>query len=180
MAWILVPALVGAVALYIWNALVWMVLPHHKSDFLQVPSRANVEAGLRGLPPGGFYMLPHMNDYEGGCKNPELKKRTDAGPNAMLIVGKPGMGMKPATFVIGFVIDLVEACALACVLRYTTVSGGFGSQLGIAATLGGLVHGVGPVASANWMGFPWPYALKCIFDGAVGWALMAVALHFVG
>lgn len=180
MSWLLVPALVGAVVLFVTNSICWMVLPHHHSDFRPTPNREAVETALQGIPPGGFYTIPNLQDFGGNCKDPKVAERFAKGPNVMIVASKPGPMMSPRVFLGGFVLNLVEAASLVCVLHAMGAGHDFGSTVGYAAMLGALVRGVGPVAQANWMNSPWAYAWKLVGDGALAYALAAVVMRAIG
>ena len=132
MAWLVVPALVGAVVLFVVNSICWRVFKHHMCDFRRLPNRDAVDAALKSVPPGGFYCTTHMDDFPGGCKNPDLAKRMETGPNATIIVHAPAKMMDPKVFLYGFLWNLVEASALVCVLHGTWGTSGM-----MRAALGG-------------------------------------------
>lgn len=180
MAWLLVPALVGAVVLFVVNSICWMALKHHKSDFKQMPNREAVEAALKGIPPGGFYCMPHMADFANNCKDPKLVERFAAGPNVSMIVGKPGPMMAGSVFVFGFLLNLVEASALVCILHGMVGVTDVLHAAFYAALLGGLVRGAGAASQAIWMGYPRTFAVKLVADGVVAYALAAVVIRMLG
>lgn len=180
MAWLLVPALVGAVVLFVVNSLCWMVLKHHMSDFKQMPNRGAVEAALKGIAPGGFYCLPHMADFGNNCKDPAMAARYAAGPNVAIVASKPGPMMAGSVFLYGFVLNLIEAVALVCILHAMTGVTDTLHAVLYAGTLGGLVRGVGPLSMAIWMKFPCGYAWKVVADGVASYALAAVAIRAIG
>jgi hypothetical protein len=180
MGWLLVPALVGAVVLFVTNSICWMVLKHHMSDFRPTPNREAVEAALQGIPPGGFYTIPNLADFGGNCKDPKVAERFATGPNVMIVAGKPGPMMSPRVFVGGFLLNLVESASLVCVLHAMGGAKDVASTAGYAAMLGALVRGVGPVSQANWMNSPWAYAWKLIGDGVVAYALAGVVIRAIG
>lgn len=53
------PILLSAVLTFIGGAVIWMVMPWHKSDWSKVTDEEGVRNVLRGLPPGQ-YNLPHL------------------------------------------------------------------------------------------------------------------------
>jgi hypothetical protein len=61
--------LLAAVLVFVASALIWMVLPHHHSDFKGFPDEGSVLDALRGqnLTPGQ-YDFPHIASHD------ELKK----------------------------------------------------------------------------------------------------------
>lgn len=180
MGWLIVPALVGAVVLFVTNSVCWIVLKHHMSDFRPTPNREAVEAALKNVPPGGFYILPHMADFGNDCKDPKFAARYMAGPNVAIVASNPGPMMAGGVFVAGFLLNLVEAASLVCILHAMGGTKDLVSTVAYAAMLGALVRGVGPVSQANWMKFPWAYAWKLIADGVVAYALAAIAIRALG
>ena len=54
------PILLSAVAVWVASAVIWMVMPHHKSDFRKLPDE---DAALRALTPQrlvpGQYSIPY-------------------------------------------------------------------------------------------------------------------------
>lgn len=180
MAWLLVPALVGAVVLFVTNSICWMVLKHHMSDFKQMPNRDAVEAALKGIQPGGFYCLPHMADFGNNCKDPAMIARFAAGPNVSIVAGKPGPMMAGSVFAYGFLLNLVEAASLVCILHAMTGVNDTVHAVVYAALLGGLVRGAGAASQAIWMRHPWTFAVKLIGDGVVAYALAAVVIRMIG
>lgn len=171
----------AAVALYVWNALAWMALPHHKPDFRPVASPKALEDALlaANLTPG-LYMLPHQDQFEGGCKNPALAARCQAGPNAMIVSAAPGAMMKPTTFLFGFLLNVAQALVLGLVLRWSAPAfSGLGPTVGVAALLGLVTSGGPHLAQAIWMNFPWRHACMGVLDGVVGYAAMGLVLHAI-
>jgi len=86
------PILVSAVLVYIASSIVWMLLPHHKSDWAQLPGEAGVLEAMRRAGVGrGQYRFPFCDPRD---KSPETKKKMEEGPMGTMIVWPPGpMGM---------------------------------------------------------------------------------------
>lgn len=85
------PILVSGIAVHILSALVWTVLPNHKTEFAGVPVEDAIMNALRSarvVP--GRYVVPWMGGGE-LMKTPEGKARLAAGPIVYLTVQKPGM-----------------------------------------------------------------------------------------
>lgn len=172
----------AAVVLYVWYALAWMALPHHKPDFRPVPSPQALEDALLAakLSPG-LYMLPHMDQFEGGCKNPALEARCQAGPNAMIVSSAPGPMMKGSAFLYGFLLNVAQALALGLILRGAAPAfSGLGPTVGVAALLGLVTSGGPHLAQAIWMGFPSRHAWMGVVDSVVGYAAMGLVMHVLG
>ena len=184
MTWphVLLVALAGGVALFVWNAICWMGLKHHNSDFRPMPKREGVERALTesGVT-AGFYQLPHWLDFPGGFKDPALDARYKAGPNVFMVVSPPGQCMNGSTFLIGFLVNFLEALGVAVAFRYAAWSmDTLPRAVGFAAMLGVLVHGSAYLAQGVWMKYPWIHVMKTLLiDVLVGFALVGVVLHLL-
>ena len=87
---ILLGALGGGVVLFVWYAVAWMALPHHKKDFRGVQNPGPLEAALSNVEVQPvFYSLPFMDDYDQGMKDPAFIERMNKGPNALLLMMPP-------------------------------------------------------------------------------------------
>ena len=80
------PIVLSSVIVFIVSALVWMVLPHHKSDWLKLPDEDAAMAALReqGVTPG-VYTLPHAASAAEE-KSESFQAKVAAGPLAFLHV----------------------------------------------------------------------------------------------
>lgn len=178
MTWLIWAVLGGGVALHVWYAICWMALPHHHGDFQSVGRGSALEGALKAasLAPG-MYMTPHYKDYA-GWKDPEFAARLKEPPHGWIVSQKGCMGA--AQFVSALVLNLVEALFVA-VLAHLAWSSftGMGCLLGFGAGLGLFVKGAPMASMSIWMGIPWRFTLNSIFDGAVGYGLVALVIHFV-
>lgn len=57
------PILVAAGLVFLVSSIVWMVLPHHKSDLKGLPDEDAVLAALGTVAPGA-YDFPHMTSWD--------------------------------------------------------------------------------------------------------------------
>ena len=80
------PILVSTVLVFVASNLVWMVLPHHKSDARRLPDEAGaIDAlGKQGLKPG-LYRFPWANSMA-EMKDPAFVEKLNKGPVALLTV----------------------------------------------------------------------------------------------
>ncbi|MBC8064524.1 MAG: hypothetical protein H7Y17_06825 [Chlorobia bacterium] len=77
------PILVSAVLVWIASFLCHMVLPHHKSEFKELPDEDKFNVGLEGTPPG-LYMFQWCNPAQ--MNDPDKKARIAKGPNGVLAI----------------------------------------------------------------------------------------------
>lgn len=106
------PIVLSAVLVFVASFVMHMVLSHHKKDVAKLPDEDRFLDLLRssGAKPG-MYMLPYCGDWN-ELKDPEKKKRYDAGPHGVLSVwsGPPAMGANLAmTFVFYLVVGVFVA-----------------------------------------------------------------------
>lgn len=84
------PILVSAAAIFFLSFLMWMVLPHHKSDYGALPDEKGFMNALRAQGvKAGMYMFPHCKD-QAQMKDPEWNKLRDAGPSGHMNILPPG------------------------------------------------------------------------------------------
>jgi hypothetical protein len=179
---ILIGAATGGAVLFVWAAVAWMGLHHHHGDYVPCPGREKIDPVLAALPPrDAFYCIPHFADYPGGMKDPALAARLQQSPSAMLMVWPPGPPMSGATFGRSFLLNVLEAFGLAflvaCVAGQVT---GLWSRVAICVGAALFVVVASSLPLANWHASPWRFAFTSAFDKVVGYALVGVALHFVG
>ncbi|MHC4140989.1 MAG: hypothetical protein ACYSUF_03585 [Planctomycetota bacterium] len=99
------PIVLAAVAVFVASFLAWVVLPHHKPDIKKLDDEERLLADIRSKnPTPGVYWFPWYTPAD--LKDPERKKRHEAGPNGMLVLwpGPPSMG---ANLVKSFILYLV-------------------------------------------------------------------------
>src|SRR4030042_5696233 len=92
------PILVATVLVFVASSLVWMVLPHHKSDTRRLPDEAAATdvLGKQGLKPG-LYRFPWANTTA-ETKDPAFAEKLNKGPVGLLTVIPSGpftMGRSP-------------------------------------------------------------------------------------
>ena len=105
------PILVSAVIIWFASFLVWVVLPHHKSEYKGVPDEDATIKSLGDIRPG-LYNIPHLTAME-EIKKPEVIKKFEGGPTGFLTVvprGVPNMGKS-------MVLSFVYYLAVGVVVR---------------------------------------------------------------
>lgn len=173
------PILLSAVVVWIASAIVWMVLPHHKTDFKGLPNEEALRSALRpqNLAPGQ-YNFPHIPSRQ-AMKQPEIVRKFEEGPVGLLTLfpsGLPKMGKAMGLsfgyyVVIGFFVAYVAGRTLAAGADYLSV-------FRVAGTVAWLGYGWAAVPDAIWLGRPWSSVAKHLADallyglltaGVFGW-----------
>jgi hypothetical protein len=175
------PIVLSSVALFFASFLAWMVLPHHKQDWIGLPDEAAFGKALGDLNvPAGQYMFPHCATAE-EMKSPEFIERQKKGPIGLLQVwpGPCNMGKNMAcTFLMFLAVSFCLAylatlgvqlgaefkevfrfVGTAGILTYTAgtlLNGIWFSRKLIGDILDGIAYGLitGAIFAAMWPGGP--------------------------
>ena len=162
------PIVVSAVAVFILSFVMWMVLPHHNSDYKGLPDEDAVMGALRdqGVQPGQ-YLFPHCAD-KSEWSNPEFKKKYMEGPTGQLVLrGKGSMNMGKNMLVstgYNLAISVLTAYVASFALNAETAAVQVFRLTSIVAFLGyagALGWGV------IWWGRSWSSTIKEMLDGLI-------------
>lgn len=170
------PVLVSAAAVWMASAIVWMALPHHKSDFSKLPSEEGVSEALKKLAlTPGQYLLPFMGDMS-KMKDPAFIKRMEEGPIAMITSRPNGVPGMAKNLVLYFGYCVLVSFTTAYVARHTL---NFGAEKMHAFQLTGTVaicsYALATIPESIWMWRPWPATLKHVAD-AIAYGLITGAI----
>lgn len=179
------PIVLGGILTWLASIIMHMLLPHHKSDYLELENEPAVADALgKGSPKPGMYTLPHCTDMKEMGEQSTIEK-FDKGPVAIVTVypnGTPPMGK--------YIAQQITFCFLSCLLI------GYCASLALApgtdyrvvfrtvCTVGFLTFGWGQIPFSIWYGHPWSTTFKYLFDalvygliaaGVFGWLWPAVA-----
>ncbi len=173
------PILCASVGVFLASWLVWMVLPHHKSDWAPFKNEEAVIAAIRaGMTGPGQYQYPHVDPKN--MKDPAVVKRFDEGPVGTVVVCKANSLRMGKSLVLQFLHTLIVATlvAFAC---YRIL--GFGAQYLSVLKVGGFIAVLAYIAAiptqAIWFGRPWGVTIKEMADGVFYGLLMASLLGWL-
>lgn len=171
------PVLVSAIVVFVMSAMVWMVLPWHKTDFKKTADEEAVRAALKGATPG-YYMLPYVMD-PAQLKNEAVAQKYIDGPLAYITVvpnGLPKMGPK---LILSYIYYVVVGLLCAYVLTRTTAADApYLEVFRVTGTTAFIAYGVAYVQESIWFGRPWSLTAKSFLDallyglltgGVFGW-----------
>ena len=160
------PILVATVLVFVASNIVWMALPHHKSDAHRLPDEAATldVLGKQGLKPG-LYRFPWA-DSMAEMKDPAFVEKLRRGPVALLTVLPSGpfdMGRQLGLWT-GYLV------VMSILVAYVTgrVLGADAPALQVfrvAGTVAFLGYAGSQLPSAIWWGKPLGVAIKEILDG---------------
>jgi hypothetical protein len=164
MLWL--PILVSAAIVFVASFLMWMVLPHHKSDWQRLPDEAGVTAALKKAG-GGLYMLPCCGDAA-LMNDPAFKKRYEEGPTGIITLRAPGPSSMNRQLALSLLYNLGAAVFVAYLAGRTLPPGTHYLQVfRVAGTATFLAYAGALFYPAIWMNRPWRVALKDMMDALV-------------
>ena len=170
------PILLSGAFVWVVSALVWMVLPHHRSEFAGLPDEEAARRALQqqNLAPG-LYNIPHMPSRD-AAREPENQRKFTEGPVAFLTVLPNKDPAMAAQMLASFAYFVVASIAVAYVSGRVLAPGAEYLQVfRVAGTVAWLAYGWGRVLESVWFGLPWSQQVKHLFD-ALLYALATAAV----
>ena len=144
------PIVLSGVALFFASFLAWMVLPHHKQDWIGLPDESGFGKALGSLNvPSGNYMFPYCATSE-EMKSPEFLERQKTGPNGLLQLwpGPCNMGRNLVCTLLLFL------CVSFCMAYLPTLGLQPGDEFmkvfRFVGTAGIIVYAGGPILNGIW------------------------------
>jgi hypothetical protein len=178
---ILLAALAGAVAMFIWTAIAHMATPLGTTGFSQIPNEQPVLQQMNQsiADKDGLYFFPwvDMNDPKAMEKSAELEK---SGPSGLLLYRGAGHGMGPdmtPMLIKEFLKQFVEAAVWAWIVSMLALS--FAGRVGAVVAMGVTTAIATNVSYWNWYGFPFDYTMAQIIMELVSSLVAGIAVAFV-
>lgn len=160
------PILISAVIVWVASALVWTVLPWHKSDWKKTPDEEAARAALKGIKPGN-YMLPYCADQE-EYKQEESQQKFIDGPQAFITVVPNGLpNMAPKLLQIFVYYILIGVLVAYFVSRTIALDSTYLDVFRIAGTTAFIAHGIAYIQDSIWFGRPWSLTAKTLVDALI-------------
>ncbi|MCC6425806.1 MAG: hypothetical protein IT435_03190 [Phycisphaerales bacterium] len=146
------PILVSAVAVWIASAIVWMAMPHHKKDYIELPDEKGFTAFLKSQNiPAGVYGFPDCKTPE-KRNSPEMKEAWQHGPMGMLYVWKTPMSMGGKMFAT-FLVFLCASAGIGYLASIAITGSPEGMHVfRIVATAGTLTYCFSFIPNMIWFG----------------------------
>lgn len=170
---IFIASLVGAVIMFVWSFLAWVVLPIHANTYMYTPAQdaimktlneSNLETGTYGMP-----SAPTADEAM------KMHKSNEGKPGAAIFYIKSVSEMSPSMHIWGFVFNFIMIFA-ACTLLINNMTGGFFSRWWMVMMIAVVIIFGVYMMQWNWMGYSWNYTRDFILDTAIGWAINGIWL----
>jgi len=174
--------ILGAIVLFIWSALAWMVIPWPGEPFRTFTNeKAVVDCVTANAPQSGNYMVPNEPKRTPGMTDDQYKAAVQGamdqsarGPMILAVVRLGPMGMtKP--LVIQFLMDLLLAL-LACFLLLQTDRLSYIARVLFVAAIGVLIWMGGHVEEWNWFSYSTAYLMMELGAIVIGWILAGLLM----
>ena len=160
------PILVSTVLVFVASNVVWMALPHHKSDASRLPDEAAAleVLGKQGLKPG-LYRFPWANSMA-EMKDPAFVEKLNKGPVALLTVIPSGpFNMARSLGLWTGYLVVVGICVAYLTGRVLGPGAHYLEVFRVAGTVAFLTYSGAHLPAAIWWGKPLGVAFKEILDG---------------
>jgi hypothetical protein len=173
--WI-IGSLVGAIIVFAWQALSWMMLDLHKAEHKYTASQDQIMSTLNAANlDEGTYVMPNSAPDASREQQEKVWKENNGKPWAMVVYGKAASADMTTPMIWGFVIDLLLVILMISIM----VRGGLPSFIGIFT--GCIAVGVfsflwGPYMMHNWYQVPWSSISAHLYDAIIAWGLCGLWL----
>ena len=178
MLWL--PILVATALVFVASSIIWMALPHHRSDTRRLPDEEPVTAplGKQDLAPG-IYRFPWAGDMK-AMKEPAFVEKLNRGPVGFVTLMPKGEFPMGKTLGVWTVYLLAIGVLVAYVTgRTVTPDAHYLQVFRVAGTVAFLAYAGGHLPDAIWWGKPWSNAWKEVVDGLVYALLTAGAFGWL-
>ena len=167
---IIIGSLVGALIMFVWSFLAWMILPIHANTFAYTDKQVVIMQALadNGLETGA-YGLSTAPTREEHFKN--MQEGTNKGkPVATIMYSKEDIGMGPKQQLFGFIFNFIMIFA-ACMLLANNMNGSFFSRWWMVMMFAVVIIFGVYMMQWNWMGNTWNYTRDFVLDCTIGWGI---------
>lgn len=178
---ILLAAVIGGAAIFIWGYLAHAVLPLGQTGIKVLPNEDAVIEGLRAtISEPGLYYYPGMDPKQQGNTQvmEEWARKHEAGPTGLILYRPTGSPpMTPQQLLLELLGNMFSAFIAAYLLSKTGAP--FARMVWLSALLGIFAWAVVSIRYWNWYGFPPDFTAAAALDHAVGWTVGGIAIAFV-
>lgn len=163
------PVLVTAAVTFIAGAVIWMLMPWHRTDWGKTTDEEDVRAALASTDPG-MYTLPNCPPDQ--FKDPAMQQKFIEGPQAYITVVPKGLPKMGGKLLMMFLYNLIVAILCAYVVSRTLAPGTeYLEVFRVSGTIAFIAYGVAYVQESIWFGRRWSVTLKTFLDALIYGAL---------
>lgn len=175
---ILIAALLGAIAMFIWTAIAHMVTPLGSMGISQIPNETPVLAAMHDSigDKNGLYFFPWVDP-----KDPQMMQKMDAAmkanPSGLLLYHPPGHGVTDMAgpMIAEFLKEVLQALIAAFLVSLAVISTYWG-RVGFVTLIGVVAAITTNVSYWIWYGFPADFSLAAVFIEFVDYIAAGLAI----
>ena len=168
--------ILGAIVLFVWSALAWMVIPWPGDPLLSFTSEDAIVAAVKAnAPRSGNYLIPMEPKRTAGMTDEQYQKamhdaenRMNTGPMVFAAIRLGPVSIAKA-MILGFITDVVVVL-LGGILLLQTDRLAYKARVAFVGGLGLLIFIGGHVDEWNWWGFSNAYMLMEFGAIVIGWS----------
>jgi hypothetical protein len=178
---LLISAVIGGIALFIWGWLAW-ILPIHTGSMHTISNEEAVVTAMQvNMEQRGVYVFPGMPPSADQAATDEWKQKYEEGPVGMIIYDPEGSSpMNPSQMIVGLIISMLSAFFVSWFLsRSTAAASTYIARVAYCGMLGIFVSVSVHMVNWNWMGYPLDYTVAWIIDTVIGWLIAGLAIGAV-
>ena len=179
---ILLAAILGGIAMFIWTSIAHMALPLGEAGINEIPNESAVLDAMKSSmgDKTGLYIFPGLGigkDATHEQKSEAMKQmqqRIATNPSGILMYHPPG---RPFGFgkslAVEFSTEVLQAILVIWLLAQTRIES-FGGRVGFVVIAGILAAITTNVSYWNWYGFPGVYTASYILIEIIGFVLVGI------
>jgi hypothetical protein len=183
---LIIPCIVAGVAVFVFSAVIWMVVRWHDKDIQQIfDEQSFIDAmKVQGLSPG-LYMWPHCGGERDAHKCPEFRERWSKGPwgTVNILKTQPNFARNLiGTLLINLAVAFGVGMSVAMVLSGVQMGSGVLITCSMCQVfvpvfiLGMLIYCLGGVCNDLFLGKPTRFIGTTFLDGLIFAGVQAVVL----
>ena len=180
---LLLGTVLGAIVLFLWSALAWMLIPWPGDPLRSFTNEdAVLQAIKQNAPRSGTYLVPNMprrtpgmTDQQYAAAEKAMADRWGRGPIVFAAVRLEPFGSFGAALVIQFLTQLVLA-VIATLLLLQTIGLSRAGRIAFVAAIGVIIFVGGHVDEWTWWSFSNAYMLMQFGAIVIGWVLAALVI----
>lgn len=172
---IIIGSLVGAILLFAWQSLSWMVMGIHEKAMKHTTAQDSILNAMSGITEEGQYMLPSLPAGSSHKDMEEYMKKNEGKPWALVSYHKETKLDMVMPIIRAFLICLV-CIWLLCLVIGRMANKTFTSVLYTSLTFGIVCFLFVSYMGHNWMYTSWEVLKGELIDDIAGWGLAGVWL----
>jgi len=170
----IIAVLIGAIIMFVYQALSWMMLPIHKNSMKYTPEQDSILQSMQGLEEG-FYRLPNVPPGTSMSEAQETMKARVGQPWALVVYHESMSMAMGKQMAVGFILDLLAVWFFVWIVRKMQKQT-LGSITTMALVVGIIIILVTHLMDWNWWTTPMHYVSGQIIDALLMWLLTGLWL----